>query len=632
MTLVSEDGLRQPVNKKEAPVRSPAPVSEIAIAVICVLAIIVHLALRFGGGQEAILFVDAPLYFALASSAPLVLRLLGRILRLEMTADLLAGVSIIAAIALGEYLAGTIVVLMMSSGQLLEALAIRRASFAVDALAKRLPLIAHLKDGTDKPISEVQVGDEVVVHPHEICPVDGIVTDGRSTMNEAYLTGEPYVVPKAIGSGVLSGAVNGVGLLTVRAEQLAVDSRYSRIMDVMRDAEERRPQIRRLGDRIGAVYTAVIMAVAVAVWIVTGVPERFLSILVVATPCPLIIGIPIAVIGSVSLAARRAIIVKDPAILEKLDHCTVAIFDKTGTLTYGEPKLVEVITAAGWGADEVLRLAASLEKYSRHPLASAILNTAIEKNLALSVPTKVDEHPGTGLTGVVDGRMVDVTGRKLLLKKRPEVVGLLPESTGGLECVVLIDGDYAGTFRFRDAPREDGRSFITHLRPKHGIQRVLLVSGDRLSEVEYLAQNVGITEIHASQTPEQKLDLVRRETAGADTIFMGDGINDAPALAAATVGIAFGQTSDVTGEAASAVVLDNSLSRVDELFHIGRHMRRVALQSAVGGIGLSLIGVGFAAAGLLPPVAGAVTQEVIDILAILNAIRATFAPSVLSDA
>ncbi len=298
-------------------------------------------------------------------------------------------------------------------------------------------------------------------------------------------------------------------------------------MDVMRDAEERRPQIRRLGDRIGAVYTAVIMAVAVAVWIVTGVPDRFLSILVVATPCPLIIGIPIAVIGSVSLAARRAIIVKDPAILEKLDHCTVAIFDKTGTLTYGEPKLVEVITAARSGADEVLRLAASLEKYSRHPLASAILNTAIEKNFALSVPTKVDEHPGTGLTGVVDGRMVDVTGRKLLLKKRPEVVGLLPESTGGLECVVLIDGDYAGTFRFRDAPREDGRSFITHLRPKHGIQRVLLVSGDRLSEVEYLAQNVGITEIHASQTPEQKLDLVRRETAGADTIFMGDGINDA---------------------------------------------------------------------------------------------------------
>lgn len=631
MTLLSQDQQRRHVKSKEAPVRLPAPVSETAIALICVLSIIVHLALRFGGGQGAIRFVDAPLYFALASSAPLVLRLLRRIVRLEMTADLLAGVSIIAAVVLGEYLAGTIVVLMMSTGQLLEALAIRRASFAVDALAKRLPLIAHLKDGTDKPISEVQIGDEVVIHPHEICPVDGTVTDGRSTMNEAYLTGEPYVVPKAVGSGVLSGAVNGVGLLTVRAEQLAVDSRYSRIMDVMRDAEERRPQIRRLGDRIGAVYTVAIMAVAIAVWIITGVPERFLSILVVATPCPLIIGIPIAVIGSVSLAARRAIIVKDPAILEKLDRCTVAIFDKTGTLTYGEPKLVEMVATEGYVADEVLRSVASLEKYSRHPLASAILSTAVEKNLTLITPAKVNEHPGSGLTGVVDGRIVEVTGRKLLTKNLPEVVSQLPESTGGLECVVLIDGTYAATFRFRDAPREDGRSFITHLRPKHGIQRVLLVSGDRLSEVEYLARNVGITEIHASQTPEQKLELVRRETKLADTVFMGDGINDAPALAAATVGIAFGQTSDVTGEAASAVVLDNSLSRVDELFHIGRHMRRIALQSAVGGIGLSLIGVGFAAAGLLPPVAGAITQEVIDILAILNAIRATFAPRVLSD-
>lgn len=632
MILLSKEEQGRPARSKEAPVKVPAPVSETAIALICGLSIIFHLALRFGGVERAIPLVDAPLYFALASSAPLLLRLLRRIFRFEMTADLLAGVSIIAAVILREYLAGTIVVLMMSTGQLLEALAIRRASFAVDALAKRLPLIAHLKDGTDKPISEVQIGDEIVVHPHEICPVDGTVIDGHSTMNEAYLTGEPYVVPKVLGSSVLSGAVNGVGLLTVKAEQLAVDSRYSRIMDVMRDAEERRPQIRRLGDRIGAIYTVVVMTFALGTWLITDAPERFLSILVVATPCPLIIGIPIAVIGSVSLAARRAIIVKDPAILEKLYHCTVAIFDKTGTLTYGEPKLVEIITSEGHVADKVLQSVASLEKYSRHPLASAVLNTAVEKNLTLTAPVKVNEHPGTGLTGVVDGHLVEVTGRKLLTKRRPELVRLLPESAGGLECVALIDGTYAATFRFRDAPREDGRSFIMHLGPKHGIQRVLLVSGDRLSEVEYLARNVGITEIHASQTPEQKLDLVRLETKRADTIFMGDGINDAPALAAATVGIAFGQTSDVTGEAASAVVLDNSLSRVDELFHIGRHMRKIALQSAVGGIGLSLIGVGFATAGMLPPVAGAVTQEVIDILAILNAIRATFAPSVLSDA
>lgn len=618
--------------KNNLPRKHPVPRVEIAIATVCIVAIATHLVWRFGPWRESAAWSEFPLFIALVASAPLLLRILGRISRLELTADLLAGISIVAAILLGEYLAGAIVVLMLSSGQTLEAMAIRRASFAVDALAKRLPLVAHLKNGTDVPIAEVRVGDEVVIHPHEICPVDGAIVEGRGNMNEAYLTGEPFVVPKATGSRVLSGAVNGEGLLTVRAEQLATDSRYSRIMDVMRDAEEKRPNIRRLGDRIGAVYTIAILAFAIVAGALTGSPERFLSILVVATPCPLIIGIPIAVIGSVSLAARRSIIIKDPAILEKLDSCTVAIFDKTGTLTYGEPKLIDIATAEGYPADEVLLAVASLEKYSRHPLAKVILRAADEKGMDLRVPSNVSEHPGTGLNGTVDGREITVTGRKLLSRARPGILAQIPEGGEGLECIVLIDDVYAAKFRFRDAPREDGKSFITHLRPKHGIKRVLLVSGDRLSEVEYLAKNVGITEIHASQTPEAKLELVRRETKNADTIFMGDGINDAPALAAATVGIAFGQASDVTGEAASAVVLDNSLSRVDELFHIGRHMRKIALQSAVGGILLSLIGLGFASAGLLPPVAGAITQEFIDILAILNAIRATFAPGVLTDA
>jgi heavy metal translocating P-type ATPase len=430
---------------------------------------------------------------------------------------------------------------------------------------------------------------------------------------------------------VLSGAINGEGLLIVTAEKLASDSRYSRIMEVMRDAEERRPQIRRLGDRIGAVYTIVTMATAIAAWIITGTPERFLSIVVVATPCPLIIGIPIAVIGSVSLAARRGIIIKDPAVLEKIDSCRVAIFDKTGTLTYGEPSLVSIETADGFSTDVVLRYVASLEKYSRHPLARPIVAAAGEKGLTLYEANEVSERPGTGLTGIVDETKVQVTGRSLLNREMPQVVDQIPDSEGGLECVVLIDGRYAALFRFRDSPRVEGGSFVRHLGPRHGFKRILLVSGDRLSEVEYLATNVGIKEIHASQTPEQKLELVRRETEHADTVFMGDGINDAPALTAATVGIAFGQATDVTSEAASAVVLENSLHRVDELFHIGRRMRTIALQTAIGGISLSLIGVAFAAAGWLTPVAGAIAQEVIDLLAILNAIRATVSPQVLSD-
>jgi heavy metal translocating P-type ATPase len=613
----------------------PVPRLDIAVAVISLVAIAVNVTMRLAGvaavDVRGLAAGDIPLFIALASATPLLWRLLRQIVRLEMTADLLAGVSIVAAVLLGEYLAGTIVVFMLSGGQSLEAMAIRRASFALAALAKRLPSIAHRTDGTDVSIEQVRVGDELVVHPHEICPVDGTVLEGRSTMNEAYLTGEPYVLPKAVGSAVLSGAINGEGLLRVRTEKLASDSRYARIMDVMRDAEERRPQIRRLGDRIGAVYTVVIMAVAIAAWILSGTAERFLSILVIATPCPLIIGIPIAVIGSVSLAARRGIIIKDPAILEKIDACRVAIFDKTGTLTYGEPTLVEIASAENFSADDVLRAVASLERYSRHPLAAPILAAAAEKDLALIEAAEVSERPGTGLTGVVSGTRVQVTSRGLLAREHPEKVDLLPQTKGGLECLILLEGEYAAAFRFRDAPRKEGRSFVGHLRPKHGFERILLVSGDRLSEVEYLARSVGITEVHASQTPEQKLALVRHETELSDTVFMGDGINDAPALTAATVGIAFGQASDVTSEAASAVILDNSLHKVDELLHIGRRMRTIALQSAVGGIFLSLIGVGFAAAGMLPPVAGAVTQEVIDLLAIVNAIRATFAPRVLSD-
>ena len=617
------------------PLNLPGLRLNLAIAGTAFAAIAIYVVLWMLGESDrsvaSVGLADIPLFIALVSSAPLLARIAFGAARLELTADLLAAVSIVAATLLGEYLAGTIVVLMLSGGEALEAYAIRKASFALEALAKRLPSVAHLRNGTDVSLDEVKIGDEVVIHPHEICPVDGSVVQGRSSMNEAYLTGEPYVLPKAVGSAVLSGAVNGEGLLVVRAEKLAADSRYTRIMEVMKDAEERRPRLRRLGDRIGGIYTVVIFVVAIAAWMITGQPERFLSILVVATPCPLIIGIPIAVIGSVSLAARRGLIIKDPAILERLDSCRVAIFDKTGTLTYGEPQLTEIIVNNGVPRDAILKTTASLERYSRHPLARPVMDAACEAKMDLFEASEVSERPGDGLVGVVNGTKIRVTGRNALLKQQPQLIEHLPPAVSGLECIVLQDGDLAATFRFRDAPREEGRSFVGHLGPRHGFERVILLSGDRLSEVEYLAKSVGISEVYASQTPEQKLDLVRRETKEADTIFMGDGINDAPALTAATVGIAFGQASDVTSEAASAVVLDNSLSKVDELFHIGRRMRLIATESAVGGLSLSLIGVGFAAAGLLPPVAGAITQEVIDLLAIFNAIRAIFPPRVLSD-
>ncbi len=410
---------------------------------------------------------------------------------------------------------------------------------------------------------------------------------------------------------------------------LAVDSRYARIMHVMRDSEQRRPALRRLGDTLGAWYTPLAVAIAVGAWIWSGDPVRFLAVLVVATPCPLLIAIPVAIIGSISLAATRSIVIRDPAILETIDRCRTMVLDKTGTLTFGQPTLTERLAAPGLDDREVLRLAASLERYSKHPLARPILEAAAREQLALADASALREPPGQGLEGTVEGRSVRVLGRR-----QAEEAGLgaaLPPIAAGLECVVLVDGALAATYRFRDAPRPDSRAFIGHLAPRHQLNRVIIVSGDRESEVRYLADQVGITEIHAQCTPEEKVTLTRAEVAKAPTIFIGDGINDAPALVTATVGLAFGHQSEITADAAGAVVMDTSLRRVDELLHIAGRMRRIALQSAVGGMAASVVGMALAAAGLLPPVSGAVAQEVIDLVAVLNALRAARPGGVLSD-
>ena len=293
--------------------------------------------------------------------------------------------------------------------------------------------------------------------------------------------------------------------------------------------------------------------------------------------------------------------------------------------------MTELLPAVGWERNDVLALVAGLERYSKHPLAGAILEAARTAGLPLPDVMAVREPPGQGLTGSVGGRNVEVTGRTKLVVRDPHFAPLLPPVAGGLECVALIDGQYAATLRFRDQPRADGARFIRHLSRKHRLNRVLLLSGDRESEVRYLAEQVGITEVYAGQTPEQKLEIVRRETLKADTLYLGDGVNDAPALTAATVGIAFGRQSDVTAEAAGAVILDSSLERVDEFLHIGRRLRAIALQSALGGMALSLAGMAFAAAGYLNPIAGAVLQEAIDLAAVLNALRMAVPPRSLTD-
>lgn len=510
--------------------------------------------------------------------APLLVDLAKRALNREFGSDLLAALSIVTSAILGEYLAGSIVVLMLSGGAALEQFATRRASSVLGALARRMPRLAHCKQGdhlTDIDASEIQVGERLVVFPHEICPADGLVLEGHGSMDESYLTGEPFLISKAPGARVLSGALNGEMVLTISVSAAPADSRYTKI--------------------------------------------------------PLLLAIPIAIIGAISVAASRGIIIKDPSMLERIDTCRTAIFDKTGTLTYGRPELTSVSCAPGESRERILRITASLEQYSKHPLATAIRETAKREGISLPPVTQMSERPGQGLHGIIDKPHYQITGRKQLLADDPAIAADLPTAQAGMECVLLADGKYAAALLFRDEPRKESRGFVGHLGSRHHFARALLLSGDFETEVRYLANRVGITELLYGQSPEQKVAVVQAEARLAHTLFVGDGINDAPAMQAATVGVAFGPNSDLTAESADAVVLESSFGKVDELIHIGRRMRRIALQSAVGGMAASMIGTAIAAAGYLPPVAGAMTQEVIDVVAVLNALRVLLASAELRD-
>ncbi len=600
------------------------------IALFTIAGILLHLFLRYLLHSSRIAW-QAPLIAVLViGGVSLLVPLTQKLFAREFGSDHLAGISIITSVILGEYLVAAIVILMLSGGTALEQFVSRRASSVLNALAKRMPQVAHRKCGVDLlevRLGDIAVGDTLVVFPHEICPVDGVITEGQGKMNEAYLTGEPFEIAKTPGSEVLSGSINGDAALHIRAEKLAVDSRYARIMQVMQDAEQRRPRLRRLGDKLGTWYTPVALMLAGIAWAATGESHRFLAVLVVATPCPLLIAIPVAVIGAISLSARHGIIIKNPAVLEQIDRCRTLIFDKTGTLTYGRPSLSEILCAPGFAKDEVLRIAASLEHYSKHPLSQAILEAAQSANLPVELVSEISERPGEGLRGKVGQQNVWITNRKKVIEKHLD----LPPVTPGLECLIFLDDIYAATFRFHDKPRQESRTFIRHLRPRHAVNRVLIVSGDRDQEVRRLAKQVGITELHSAKSPEDKVAIVRKEATQAPTLFLGDGINDAPAMRAATVGVAFGVQSDITSEAADAVILETSLGRVDELIHIARRMRHIALQSAIGGMALSILGMLAAAFGYLPPIGGAITQEIIDLAAVLNAVRVALPTHALTD-
>ncbi|MCE3044667.1 heavy metal translocating P-type ATPase [Legionella sp. 16cNR16C] len=601
------------------------------IVLLSLLAICIYLILRAANSG----FANVPLLaLIIIGGIPLFLQIFFKLLKGNFGADSLAAIALVTGVILQQYLAASLIILMLASGQTLERYARHKASSVLLALVKRMPTFAHRKidgDISDIPVADIHINDEIVIYPHETCPVDGIVIEGNGSMDESYLTGEPYQISKAPGVSVLSGAINGESVLVIQASRLPVDSRFAIIVNVLEEAEQKRPSIRRLGDQIGAIFAPLALLFAALTWYFTNDAIRFLAVLVIATPCPLLIAIPITIISAISRAAKQAIIIKDPVVLERLPTCKTAIFDKTGTLTYGKPTLTQIHTTPNYTKEQILQYVGSLERYSKHPLANAVIKATKERHIDLLESTDVSEKPGQGLNGIINHRKVNVTSRKKLLEMLPDSQLLLPPVSPGLECIILIDSEYAATLHFHDAPRAESKSFISHLKPAHQFKKIMLVSGDRESEVKYLAELIPFTEIYASQSPEQKLAIVRRERKNAPTVFMGDGINDAPALTAATVGIAFGQHSNVTAEAAGAVIMENTLNKVDELLHLSIHTRTIAAQSAVGGMLLSLIGMGFAATGYINPVLGAILQECIDILAIANALRLAFGSEIKID-
>jgi heavy metal translocating P-type ATPase len=553
---------------------------------------------------------------------PLFHSLIIEVIHGNFSVDILAALSIVTSLFMHQYWVAAIIILMLSGGKTLEDFATRKASSVLSALAKRMPQTAHVVQPggatQDRPIESVAINEEVLLYPHEICPVDGVVLSGTGSMDESYLTGEPFGIAKAPGSTVLSGAINGDFLLNIRTTSLVTNSRYAQIIKVLHQSEQSRPKLRRLGDRLGSWYTPVAVAAAASSWAISGQSERFLSVLVIATPCPLLIGIPVAIIGAISVAAKRGIVIKDASVLEKISTCTALIVDKTGTLTYGRPILTDIACNEQCDRNLLLQLAASIEMYSKHPLAQAMIKAATDENITLSKAQEISEVAGSGLRGVVDGHAIWVTGRKQI---PPSLAATLPPTSTGLECVVVLDNQAASVFRFEDQPREDTKPFLDHLPINHHIGEITLLSGDRAAEVTLFAKRMKIQHVYGGMSPEQKVEVVRELTQQRRTIYVGDGINDAPAMMNATVGIALGVNSEITSEAAGAVILESSLRGVDELIHISKRMRRIALETAIGGMALSLAGMVAAGFGLLSPIQGAILQEAIDLAAILNSLR-----------
>ncbi|HLY47706.1 MAG TPA: heavy metal translocating P-type ATPase [Solirubrobacteraceae bacterium] len=548
--------------------------------------------------------------------------------------DTIALVAMVGSLALGQELAGAVIGLMYSGGAALEALAARRARRELTALVQRAPKVAQLRlaDGIrEVPVDQVQVGDVVLVRTGEVVPVDGTVVSHEAVVDTSTLTGEP--LPEALTSGaqVLSGSANAGAPFDVRAERPASDSAYTALVRLVEQAQGQRAPLTRMADRYAGFFLPATLLLAGLAWALSGDPVRGLAVVVVATPCPLILAAPIALISGLSRAAHMGVIVKGAGAIETLGAARTCLFDKTGTLTVGTPEVREIITRNGWDSGQLLRQAASVDRLSAHVLGEALVAAAEESGLELSMPTGVREDPGQGIEGVVDSHRVLVGSRAFMRAAgvpEPEIesstVGVA-RGSGEAHVLVASDGHVAGVIVMADELRPDAHQLPERLRHE-GVKHIAMISGDRRSAAERVGRELGLDRVYAEQSPEDKLEVVRRVEADAGlrpVIVVGDGINDAPALALADLGIAMGAAgATVSSETADAVITVDRVDRVADAVHIGRRSLHIARQSMLSGMGLSIAAMAVAAFGYLPPVAGALFQEVIDLAVILNALRA----------
>ncbi|MGW6396361.1 heavy metal translocating P-type ATPase [Streptomyces sp. NPDC055103] len=570
------------------------------------------------------------LFWALGTVAaivPAVMWVLAALRRGQAGVDLIAVLALGGTLAVGEYLAGALIALMLATGRTLEAAAQRRASHDLRVLLEHAPRSARRRTDAGVvtvPTAEVAVGDLLVVGPGEVVPVDGRVESAAAVLDESVLTGESMQVEQPRGEPVRSGVVNAGGAFELRATATEQDSTYAGIVRLARQAGAESAPVVRLADRYAAWFLPLSLAVAGLAWLISGSAVRAVAVLVVATPCPLLLAAPVAIVSGLSRASRLGVVIRDGGALENLGRARTLLLDKTGTLTRGRPRVIDVTAAPDVTPSEVLRLAASLDQYSPHVLAQAIVDTARERDLELSVPTDVTEEPGRGATGTVNGYEVSV-GRLVPDDARPtwsKAVDNRALLDGAAVAWLTLDGHLAGAILLRDPLRHDAPRTLRHLRAA-GIQRILMLTGDRAAPAHEVAAVLGLDGVRAELSPADKVSAVRDERARAVTVMVGDGVNDAPALAAADVGVAMGaRGATASSEAADIVLTTDRVDRLADAVTIAQRARRIAVQSALGGMVMSLAAMAAAAAGLLPPAVGALLQEGIDVAVILNALRA----------